>query len=51
MRKVAPLDLVETVRESVLVLELDLTIRFAGRSFCHTLDVAPNRAARCQADR
>jgi PAS domain S-box-containing protein len=41
MRKVAPLDLVETVREGLLVLEPDLTIRFANRSFCHTFEVAP----------
>ena len=51
MRKVVPLDIVETVRESVLELKPDLTIRLANRSFCHTLDVAPNRAARCEADR
>ncbi len=41
MRKVVPLDLVETVREGLLVLEPDLTIRFANRSFCHTFEVAP----------
>jgi PAS domain S-box-containing protein len=41
MRKVAPLDLVETVREGLLVLEPDLTIRFANRSFCRTFGVAP----------
>jgi hypothetical protein len=34
MRKIAPLDLVETVREGLLVLEPDLTSRFANRSFC-----------------
>jgi hypothetical protein len=51
MRKVVPLDIVETVRESALVLKPDLTIRLAHRSFCHTLEVAPNRAACCQADR
>jgi chemotaxis protein methyltransferase CheR len=32
---------VETIRESILVLEPDLTIRFANRSFCHTFAVAP----------
>ena len=41
MRKVDPLDLVETIREGLLVLEPDLTIRFANRSFCHTFAVAP----------
>src|ERR1700674_4346268 len=41
MRNVNPLDLVETVREGILVLEPDLTIRFANRSFCHTFAVAP----------
>jgi two-component sensor histidine kinase len=40
VRKVVPLDLVETVREGLLVLEPDLTIRFANRSFCPTFDVA-----------
>jgi two-component sensor histidine kinase len=40
MRKVVPLDLVETVREGLLVLEPDLTVRFANRSFCHTFEVA-----------
>src|SRR3984893_2995939 len=41
MRDVDPLDLVETIREGVLVLKPDLTIRFANRSFCHTFAVAP----------
>jgi hypothetical protein len=35
MRKIVPLDLVETVREGLLALEPDLTVRFANRSFCH----------------
>ena len=39
--EVHPLDLVETIREGILVLEPDLTIRFANRSFCHTFAVAP----------
>ena len=34
MRKVVPLDVVETIREGLLVLEPDLTIRFVNRSFC-----------------
>jgi PAS domain-containing protein len=41
LRKVNPLDLVETIREGILVLEPDLTIRFANRSFCQTFAVAP----------
>jgi PAS domain S-box-containing protein len=41
MRDVDPLDLVETIREGLLVLEPDLTIRFANRSFCSTFAVTP----------
>ena len=41
MRGVKPLDIVETVREGILVLDPDLTIRFANRSFCDTFAVAP----------
>jgi PAS domain S-box-containing protein len=41
MREVDPLDLVETIREGLLVLDPDLTISFANRSFCHTFAVAP----------
>jgi PAS domain S-box-containing protein len=41
MRKVLPLDVVETIREGLLVLEPDLTIRFANRSFCQTFAVTP----------
>ena len=41
MLDVNPLDLVETIREGILVLKPDLTIRFANRSFCHTFAVAP----------
>src|ERR1700676_3878645 len=41
MNEVDPLDLVETIRDGLLVLEPDLTIRFANRSFCHTFAVAP----------
>jgi PAS domain S-box-containing protein len=39
--EVNSLDLVETIRDGILVLEDDLTIRFANRSFCHTFAVAP----------
>src|SRR5256885_1466623 len=41
MLDINSLDLVETIREGVLVLEPDLTIRFANRSFCHIFAVAP----------
>ena len=41
MRDVNPLDLVETIREGILVLEPDLTIRFANRSFYDTFADAP----------
>ena len=41
MLDVNPLDIVETIREGVLVLEPDLTVLFANRSFCHTFAVAP----------
>ena len=33
MREADPLDIVETIREGLLVLEPDLTIRFANRAF------------------
>jgi chemotaxis protein methyltransferase CheR len=35
------MNIVETIREGVLVLDADLTVRFANRSFCHTFAVAP----------
>jgi two-component sensor histidine kinase len=41
MRRVDPVDLVETIREGLLVLESDLTVSFANRSFCQTFSVAP----------
>jgi PAS domain S-box-containing protein len=41
MRKVDPLDIVQTVREGLLVLDSDLTVRFANRSFCDKFSVAP----------
>jgi PAS domain S-box-containing protein len=41
MHDVNPLDLVETIREGILVLDPDLTIRFANRSFCHIFAVVP----------
>ena len=39
MREVDPVDLVETLREGLLVLEPDLTVRFANSSFCDTFAV------------
>jgi chemotaxis protein methyltransferase CheR len=44
VRKIIPLDVVETIREGLLVLEPDLTIRFANRSFCQTFAVVPKDA-------
>jgi chemotaxis protein methyltransferase CheR len=44
VREVDPWDLVETVREGLLVLDSDLTIRFANRSFCDTFAVTPKDA-------
>jgi PAS domain S-box-containing protein len=41
MPGVRPLDIVETIREGILVLDPDLTIRFANRAFCDTFAVAP----------
>jgi PAS domain-containing protein len=34
-------ELLETLREGLLVLEPDLTVKFANRSFCRTFAVAP----------
>ena len=44
MREVDPLDLVETIREGLLVLDPDLTVRFANRSFGDTFAVTPEDA-------
>ena len=41
MRGISPLDLVETIREGILVLDPDLTIRFANRSFYDAFAVVP----------
>jgi len=41
MREVEPLDLLETIREGLLVLDPDLTIRFANRAFCDKFLVVP----------
>jgi PAS domain-containing protein len=42
--EVDPLDLVETIREGLLVLDPDLTVRFANRSFGETFAVTPKDA-------
>jgi chemotaxis protein methyltransferase CheR len=42
--EVDPWDLMATVREGLLVLDSDLTIRFANRSFCDTFAVKPHDA-------
>jgi two-component sensor histidine kinase len=44
VREIDPWDLVETVREGLLVLDSALTIRFANRSFCHKFAVTPEDA-------
>jgi PAS domain S-box-containing protein len=44
MLEVDPLDIVETIREGLLVLEPDLTIRLANRAFCDKFSVAPEHA-------
>jgi chemotaxis protein methyltransferase CheR len=41
VREVDPLDIVETIREGLLVLDSDLTVRFANRAFCDKFSVAP----------
>ena len=41
MRGVDPLDLVETIREGLLVLDPDLTVQFANRSFCDIFAATP----------
>jgi chemotaxis protein methyltransferase CheR len=41
MPQVDPLDLVETIREGLIVLKPDLTIQFANRSFYRTFAVTP----------
>jgi PAS domain S-box-containing protein len=41
VREIDARDQVETVREALLVLDSDLTVRFANRSFCDIFAVAP----------
>jgi len=44
--EVDSLGLVETIRESLLVLDPDLAVRFAHRSFGDTLTVTPKDTSR-----
>ena len=46
MREVDPLDLVETIREGLLVLDPDLRVRFAHRSCGNTFTVTPEDTPR-----
>jgi hypothetical protein len=41
MREIDPLDLVATSHEGLLVLDFDLTVRFAHRSFGDTFTTTP----------
>jgi hypothetical protein len=41
VHEVDPMGLVETIREGLLVLDPDLTVRFANRSFGDTFAVTP----------
>ncbi len=50
MRKVVPLDLAEAVGEGPLVLDPDLTVRFAHRSFGDTFTVTPKNTPRDKED-
>jgi PAS domain-containing protein len=44
MREIDPVDIVETIREGLLVLEPDLTVAFVNRAFCNTFAVPPEDA-------
>ena len=48
MREVDPLDLVETIREGLLVLDPDLTVRFANRSFGDAFKDTPEDTPRAK---
>jgi PAS domain S-box-containing protein len=41
VRKFDTRDLIDTVREGLLVLDPDLSVRFTNRSFCDTFAIAP----------
>jgi hypothetical protein len=51
VREVDPLDPVETIREGLLVLDPDLTVRFAHRSFGDTFTVTRKATPRDQEGR
>jgi len=44
--KVDPLNIVETIREGLLVLDPDLTVRFAHRSFDVAFTITPEDTPR-----
>jgi hypothetical protein len=46
VREIDRLDLVKTIREGLLVLDFELTVRFAHRSFGDTVTVTPKDAPR-----
>ena len=46
MCEVDPLDIVETIREGVLVRDPELTVRLADRSFGETFTVIPEDSPR-----
>jgi hypothetical protein len=46
--KASPLDLAETARDRLLVLDPDLTVRFADRSFGDAFTVTPKDTPRDQ---
>jgi hypothetical protein len=46
--KASPLDLAETTRDRLLVLDPDLTVRFADRSFGDASTVTPKDTPRDQ---
>ena len=48
MCKASPLDLAETTRDRLLVLDPDLTVRFADRSFGGAFTVTPKDTLRDQ---
>ena len=48
MCKASPLDLAETTRDRLLVLDPDLTVRFADRSFGDAFTVTPKDTLREQ---
>ena len=46
--EVDPLDIVEMIREGLLVLDPDLTVRFANRSCGNTFTVTPEDTPRAK---